>query len=317
MQTTALAKRAEKLGYHRFWVSEHHRVLSVAGSSPEMLMMHLATSTEHIRIGSGGVMLPHYSPYKVAENFRVLEALHPNRIDLGIGRSPSYQIVNRALNETKGKWLSYEQQVQDIYNFLSHQPSKDHRFGDLIATPVIETAPEVWMLGTSVASAKMAAENGAAYAFSHFSKEPATAATAITYYKEHFRSSLFLGTPKVMIAIFAVVAETTEEAEVLAQALDLWLLLIESAHPLPYYPSPEIAKRRKLNRNEKEKTLRNRKRMIIGDGRQVGEEIKRIATLYQADEITIIPHVFGEDNRINAITLLAQAFGMIPGSFDG
>ncbi len=96
LQTTELARYADKLGYHRFWVAEHHNVLSVAGSSPEMLMMHLATATKSIRIGSGGVMLPHYSPYKVAENFRMLEALHPNRIDLGIGRSPSYQIVNLA-----------------------------------------------------------------------------------------------------------------------------------------------------------------------------------------------------------------------------
>lgn len=118
IQTTELARLAEKLGYRRFWVSEHHHVHSIAGSSPEMLMMHIADSTEKIRIGSGGVMLPHYSPFKVAENFRVLEALHPNRIDFGIGRSPSYQLVNRALNETKGKRLSYEQQIKDIRHLL-------------------------------------------------------------------------------------------------------------------------------------------------------------------------------------------------------
>src|SRR5690625_3453351 len=101
LQTTELAKHAEKLGYHRFWVAEHHHVLSVAGSSPEMLMMHVATSTKHIRIGSGGVMLPHYSRYKVAENFRISEALHAERIDLGIGRSPRYQTANRAMTDTK------------------------------------------------------------------------------------------------------------------------------------------------------------------------------------------------------------------------
>src|SRR5699024_11217728 len=99
LQTTTLAKRAEELGYHRYWVAEHHHVLSVAGSSPEMLMMHLAASTERIRIGSGGVMLPHYSPYKVAENFRMLEALQPSRIDISIGRFPSYRLVNLSFND--------------------------------------------------------------------------------------------------------------------------------------------------------------------------------------------------------------------------
>src|SRR5690625_3417135 len=115
LQTTTLAKRAEEIGYHRYWVAEHHHVLSFAGSSSEMLMMHLAASTERIRIGSGGVMLPHYSPYKVAENFRMLEALQPHRIDLGIGRSPSYPMVNRALHEKKREQLYYEEQLQDLF----------------------------------------------------------------------------------------------------------------------------------------------------------------------------------------------------------
>lgn len=308
-QTTELAKHAEELGYHRFWVAEHHHVLSVAGSSPEMLMMHLATSTKRIRIGSGGVMLPHYSPYKVAENFRMLEALHPNRIDLGIGRSPSYQIVNRALNETKGKRLSFEQQVQDVYKFLSDQPSDDHRFSSLVATPVIETMPEMWMLGTGIGSAKIAAENGAAYAFAHFAKSSEAGLNAIAHYRKNFRPSPLLEKPKVMIAVFAIIAETAEKAEALAKALDLWLLFVESSNPPPYYPSPQTAKRRGFSSVEKEKIMQNRRRMIIGNAKQVREEIKRIADLYQADEITIIPNFFGADNRMEGIALLAQAFG--------
>lgn len=308
-QTTALAKYAEKLGYHRFWVSEHHRVLSVAGSSPEMLMMHLATSTERIRIGSGGVMVPHYSPYKIAENFRVLEALHPNRIDLGIGRSPSYQVVNRALNETRGKRLPYEQQVQDIYQFLSSHPSENHRFSGLIAMPNIETMPEIWILGASIGSATMAAENGASYSFASFVQSSKVGLDVVAHYREHFKASPFLVKPHVMISIFAIIAETEEEANVLAQALDLWLLLIESGNP-PHYPSPETAKKRGLNAIEKEKAMRNRKRMVIGNAEQVKSEIEQIARLYQADEVTIIPHFFGADNRMKGIALLAQAFGL-------
>jgi luciferase family oxidoreductase group 1 len=310
LATTDLAKSAEELGYHRFWVAEHHHVLSVAGSSPEMLMMHLATSTKRMRIGSGGVMLPHYSAYKVAENFRMLEALHPNRIDLGIGRSPSYQIVNRALNETKGKRVSYEQQVQDIYKFITDDTSEDHRFNSLIATPIIETIPEMWMLGTGMGSAKIAADSGAAYAFAHFAKPSEAGLDAADHYRKHFKPSRLLDKPKVMIAVFAIIAETAEKAEELAKAFDLWLLFVESDNPPPYYPSVETAKKRGISSVEKEKVIKNRKRMIIGDAEQVREEIKRIADLYQADEVAIIPNFFGADNREKGIALLAQAFGL-------
>ena len=310
IHTTELAKRAEVLGYHRFWVAEHHHVLSVAGSSPEMLMMHLATSTERIRIGSGGVMLPHYSPYKVAENFRMLEALHPNRIDLGIGRSPSYQLVNRALNETKGKRLSFEQQIQDLHHFLSDHPSENHRFTKLIATPVIKTMPEMWLLGTSMRSAKVAAENGIAYAFAHFSKPSEAGLSAVAYYRKHFKPSRILQKPKVMLALFVVIAKTTKEAEALAQAFDLWLLFVESGNPPPYYPSVHTAIKRGLSSIEKEKVIQNRKRIIIGNPVQVKEKIKHLANLFQADEININPNFFGADNRIEGITLLAQVFDL-------
>src|SRR5690625_345029 len=310
LQTTELAKQAEKLGYYRFWVAEHHHVLSVAGSSPEMLMMHVATSTKHIRIGSGGVMLPHYSPYKVAENFRILEALHPNRIDLGIGRSPSYQIVNRALNETKGKRLDYEQQVQDVFKFLSDDTSGGHRFNNLIATPIIETKPEIWMLGTGMSGAEIAAKNGTAYVFAHFANPSAASLDAVDSYRQKFRPSPLLDKPKVMIAVFAIVAQTEEDAEELAKALDLWLLSVESDNPPPYYPSVQTAKRRGFSSVERDKIMQNRERMIIGNAQQVKEEIKRIADLYQADEITIIPNFYGAANRMEGITLLAEAFGL-------
>lgn len=255
-------------------------------------------------------MLPHYSTYKVAENFRLLEALHPNRIDLGLGRSPSYQIVNRALNETKGKRLSYEQQVQDLCHFLSDQPSENHRFNDLIATPVIETMPEIWMLGSSVGSAQTAAENGAAYAFAHFGKPSGAGVEAVAHYRKQFKPSRFLEKPKVMIAVFAIIAETAEKAEALAKAFDLWLLFVESTNPPPYYPSIQTATKRGVSSLEKEIVMQNRKRIIIGSAEQVREEIERTANLYQADEVTIIPNFYGVDNRIKGIELLAQAFGL-------
>jgi luciferase family oxidoreductase group 1 len=309
-QTTKLAQLAESLGYRRFWVAEHHQVFSVAGSSPEMLMMHLAASTKTIRIGSGGVMLPHYSSYKVAENFRMLEALHPNRIDLGVGRSRSYRLVNQALNESKGIKVSYEQQVQDLQKYFTDDKMHPHRFQELIATPVTETAPELWVLGTGDESAEIAAANGTAYAYAHFAKPSASGVEAVEYYRKHFQPSALLKEPKVIVAVFAVVAETAEQAEEIAQAFDLWLLFVESSTPPPYYPSIETAKKRGFSASEKEKVAKNRKRMIIGDADYVKAEIEKIAAVFGTDEITIIPNIAGAGNRMKEIELLAKAFGL-------
>ncbi|WP_422122258.1 LLM class flavin-dependent oxidoreductase [Planococcus sp. X10-3] len=309
-QTTALAQLAERLGYKRFWVAEHHQVDSVAGSSPEMLMMHLAGATERIRIGSGGVMLPHYSSYKVAENFRMLEALHPGRIDLGIGRSRSYRLVNKALNESKGIPVSYEQQIADMQKYFTDDTESEHRFQKLRATPVTETAPEMWVLGTGEGSVKVAAEAGAAYAYAHFAKPLKSSSKLIQSYKEQFRPSQLLEAPQTMVCVFAVVGETEEEAEDLAQAFDLWLLFVESETPPPYYPSIETAKQRGFSASEMERVERNRKRMLIGTAEEVKRQIEELAEAYQTDEILIIPNVSGANSRMKGIGLLAEAFGL-------
>lgn len=303
LETTELAQLAERSGYSRFWVAEHHKVASVAGSTPEMLMMHLATSTSKIRIGSGGVMLPHYSAYKVAENFRMLEALHPNRIDLGIGRSRSYQAVNKALNSMRERAEPYEEQLDQLKNYLADK-------SELPAMPITETAPELWLLGTGEGSAALAAEKGMAYSYAHFARPSIDGVEIIGKYRSEFKASPFLEQPKVMIAVFAVVAETKEQAEEIAKAFDLWLLFVESNTPPPYYPSIETAKLRGFSAREQQKVLENRKRMIIGDADFVKVEIERIAELYKADEITIIPNVAGAENRMKGIRLLAEAFGL-------
>ena len=168
--TVTLAQEVEKLGYTRFWVSEHHNSVSLAGSSPEILISHIAAKTERMRVGSGGVMLPHYSPYKVAENFRVLEALYPNRIDLGVGRAPGgMPIATRALQE--GKMVSidqYPEQIADVAMYLHDQVPENHHYANLKATPVIPTSPDMWLLGSSGESAKIAAQQGASFAFAQF-----------------------------------------------------------------------------------------------------------------------------------------------------
>lgn len=272
-------------------------------------MMQLAASTNRIRIGLGGVMLPHYSPYKVAENFRMLEAFHPNRIDLGIGRSLSFRMVNRALNEARDKRISYDQQVEDIYKYLTDNIEGAHRFKELIATPVIETIPQIWLLGHGFRSAGIAAANGSAYALAHFAfLSNSNCQEIVEHYRIYFQPTSLLQKPKVMIAVFAIIAETIEEAENITQALDLWLLSVESGQQPPYYPSVQTAKERGRSIVEKEKVIQNRKRIIIGDPKQVKAGIEEVADMYQADEITIIPQFYDAENRMKGIKLLAEAF---------
>jgi luciferase family oxidoreductase group 1 len=307
--TTELVQTAESLGYKRFWVSEHHMVESVANSSPEMLMMHLASSTNTIRIGSGGVMLPHYSSYKVAENFRMMEALHPNRIDIGIGRSPSYKIVNQALNEGKREHISYEQQVMDLKKYFIDDLVREHRFKELIATPRVPTKPEMWMLGTGEKGAEVAAKLGVGYVFAQFT--PRTSGIEVVKsYRRLFQPSEFLLTPETIIAVFAVVGETEEEAEDLAKAFDLWLYFVESHSPPPYYPSVETAKRRGFSSIEMEKVRQNRKRMIVGTPDQVKKKIEEIAEAFETNEIMIVPNVSKIENRKKGIELLAKEFNL-------
>ncbi|RLL47037.1 LLM class flavin-dependent oxidoreductase [Oceanobacillus piezotolerans] len=308
--TVSLAKLAERLNFHRFWVPEQHHAFSIASSSPEMLMMYLATQTKRIRIGSGGVMLPHYSPYKVAENFRTLEAFHPNRIDLGIGNSPGGRLVQRALNEGKSKRLTYEEQTEDVLHFLKDDSLKEHRFGKLRATPIIKTTPEIWMLGAGGSSTKIAAENGTAFTYAHFIKPVDKGREVIASYREHFKASPFHASPLVSIAVFAIIAETTEEAEELALAFDYWMLSLETAKNPTYFPSVHTAKQQTYSAFERKKISNTRKKAIIGDPEKVKAEILQLAEFYHADEVTIIPNFPGTANRMKGIELLAEAFGM-------
>lgn len=307
-QTTELAKLAEKLGYYRFWVAEHHNVLSVAGSSPEMLMMHLAANTETIKIGSGGVMLPHYSAYKVAENFRMLSALNPERIDLGIGRSPSYKAVFRALNKEKDKKQLYEDKIKELIDYFNDQDVENFKFGSLIATPVVP-GPEMWMLSSSKNGAEIAADNGLNYSFAHFGN-PDKGRESIEHYLNSFNENHVNKNPKIMVATLAVIATTNEEAERLAQTLHLWMLFVEGTEQPMYLPSVETAVSRGFTGREKEKIEKQKKRMVIGDVKSVAKQLKSLADTYKADEVTVIPNFYGSDNRIEGIKKLSEELNL-------
>lgn len=215
--TLTLVKKAEQLGYNRFWVSEHHDSAQVAGSSPEVLISFLLAQTESIRIGSGGIMLQHYSPYKVAENFNLLATLAPGRVDLGIGRAPGG--LPRSTQALQ-KGISQEQSLQDklaeLEHFVKNTLPAEHELAGLQASPVPEQPAEIYVLGASVASAKLAAEAGYPYVFAQFiNSDAAIAEEALTAYHAEFRSDKGKQ-PQAILALSLIAANTDEEAALLA-----------------------------------------------------------------------------------------------------
>ncbi|HFJ9358029.1 TPA: LLM class flavin-dependent oxidoreductase [Bacillus cereus] len=309
--TVTLAQEVEKLGYTRFWVSEHHNSVSLAGSSPEILISHIAAKTERMRVGSGGVMLPHYSPYKVAENFRVLEALYPNRIDLGVGRAPGgMPIATRALQE--GKMVSidqYPEQIADVAMYLHDQVPENHHYANLKATPVIPTSPDMWLLGSSGESAKIAAQQGASFAFAQFINGYGGPEVMEAYQKQ-FQPSYLGDKPKSIVAIFVICGETNEEAERIASSLDLSILLLEQGKRTTGTPSIETAQNYSYSTYDLFRIKENRQRMIVGDPSSVKEKIINLSKAYNTEEFMIVTITHRFEDKLNSYRLLANAFNL-------
>nr|WP_263326506.1 LLM class flavin-dependent oxidoreductase [Neobacillus sp. Marseille-Q6967] len=306
--TVKLAQITDELGYIRFWVAEHHNSNGIAGSSPEVLISHIASRTKKIRVGSGGVLLPQYSPYKVAENFKVLGSLFPNRIDLGIGRSPGGSPTTRlALTDGIRKSLNeFPSQVKNLQGFLTNNLPDEHPFYGVKAFPITEDFPEMWLLGITHRGARVAAENGTAFTYGHFIT-PVNGKRAIDYYYEHFQPSPLLREPKVNVCIFIVCASTQEKAEELALSQDMWLLAVEKGIDTRI-PSIHEARTRVLTTDEKKKLIENRKRMIVGTPDKVRNDILYLVEEYQTDEFMVIANVFDFEDKINSYTLLAETF---------
>lgn len=309
-QTVELAKQAEKWGYHRFWVSEHHFSNRLAGSSPEVLLGHLSAVTSHIRIGSGGVMLPHYSAYKVAENFRVLEALAPGRIDLGIGRAPGgMPISSIALHHGERKRLGdqYPKQVEELKVYLHDLADEFYPLPHLTASPKVETAPEVWMLGSSGGSARLAAKAGAGYTFALFINGEG-GEDSVEQYINRFEPSVFGDKPRVSLAVFVLCAETEEQAEKLAVSLDLSLLANEQGLKLEGFPSYEEAQAYSYSPYEQKRVAANRQRMVVGTPASVKKQLTTLAKAYRTDELIAVTITHHMQDRLTSYRLLKEAF---------
>jgi luciferase family oxidoreductase group 1 len=311
LETTRLAQEAEKFGYTRFWVSEHHSSQALAHSSPEVLIAHIAALTQRIRVGSGGIMATHYSAYKIAENFRLLEALHPGRIDLGIGRAPGgTPLSSRALQEGKmNVGDQTPQQVADLTHYFYDKLPADHRFAGLQASPVIPTAPEIWMLGSSQGSDRIAAQMGTAFAYAQFFGVPQSD-NSIANYKRDFQPSILNKKPYALAAVMVMCAETEEEANRLAMSSNLFYLKLEQGRLLDTFPSVQTAQDYRYTPYDLENIASKSHRRVIGTPEQVKAKLTAMSEHYGIDEIMVVSPIHNFADRVRSFRLVAEAFGI-------
>jgi luciferase family oxidoreductase group 1 len=311
-ETLLLAQQAEQWGYHRYWVAEHHNSRSLASASPELMIGEIANRTERIRVGSGGVMLSHYSALKVAETFRMLETLHPGRIDLGIGRAPgSDGATVRALAHGPGA-LSidhFPQQVADLYGFVSDSLPENHPFQGIHASPEAPGLPEFWLLGSSGEGGRLAAYFGWAFSFAHFISPEGGEPVMYAYYA-NFKPSPALAEPRASLGVSVICADSEEEAELLGWSR--WCSRIlgfrneqrgivppEEARDFPYTP------------REREYIDYQRSKAIYGTPGQVHDKLELLGRAYGVDEFVVLTVVYDFAARLRSYELLAKAFGTV------
>ena len=308
-ETLELAQAAERLGYRRYWLAEHHATPGLAGSCPEILIGQVAARTSRIRVGSGGVMLSHYSALKVAESFRMLELLFPGRIDLGIGRAPGSDgrtaRTLRRVPEPAGSEF-FPEQIAELIGFLGAGLPAGHPAHGVCAMPEVPGAPELWLLGSSDQSAMLAAHFGAAFSFAHFINNEGGAEITRAYL-ENFRPSAALAAPSASAAVFVVCADTEAEAWRLARSRELFILRLHSGRP-GRYPSVEEAEAYPYTAHERAVVEYNRRRTVAGTPEQVRARLTAMTAEYGVDELIIVTITHDPKARLRSYELLAQAF---------
>ena len=299
-ETIALARRAEELGYHRYWLAEHHAIAALADPCPEVLLARLGAETRRLRIGSGGVLLPYYSAFRTAESFRMLEALYPGRIDLGIGRAPGGD-QRTALAVGGGRFpdaAHFPQQVADLAALLEEKSLP------IRLQPEVDTVPEVWLLGSSDYSGTLAAELGLPFAFAHFIN-PRGGDVVARDYREKFKSTG--KQPRVIVCTFAIVAESDDEAERLAAPIDLRRLHMALDIDSPV-PTPQEAAEHRYTDEERRYVLSQRPRAVIGGPQKATQELQEMVERYGADELMVLTITGDYDSRRRSYELLIDAF---------
>jgi luciferase family oxidoreductase group 1 len=309
--TLDLAQLADKLGFTRYWLAEHHNTPLIASSAPEIMIGHVADVTKNIRVGSGGMMLPNHTPLKVAETFRVLEALHPGRVDLGIGRAPGTDSLTALALRRSRELLGaddFPARLQDLLTFLDHGFPPNHPLERIRAMPDDVPMPEIWLLGSSDFSAELSAQMGLRFAFAHHI-QPWPAIGALRLYHEHFKPSEYLKQPESLIGVSVVCAETDARAEQIARPLALTLLRFRSGK-MGRFPSIEEATNYPFSPEERQIVEMNRDRSFVGSPARVRDHLTQLAEQSGVDEIMITTMTHEHADRRRSYELLAEAFGL-------
>src|ERR1041385_6245057 len=310
--TLDLARFADTLGFTRYWLAEHHNLANIASSAPDIMIGQVAAITKTMRIGSGGVMLPNHAPLMVMERFKVLEALYPGRIDLGLGRAPGTdQITSLALRrrqDTSNEQDDFLDRFQEMILFETHGFPPNHPFSKVAAMPTDVKLPPIWLLGSSGYSAELAAHVGAGFSFAHhFSDFPPEG--PMLAYRREFKPSAWRQTPYAILGVAAICAETEAEADHLAKSADLHFArrAVGQYGPLA---SPEEAAAYAYTPIDRQRLEHNRKRLIVGSPDQVHERIMALVQSTKADEVMMTTMVFDHAARKHSYALLAREFGL-------
>ena len=312
--TVSLAQHCEALGYERFWVSEHHNHPTIVGTAPEIVMAAIAATTERIRIGSAGIMLPHYSPFKVAEVFRVLDALAPGRIDMGLGRAPGSDgrtafALNPAANERPEHFPA---DVRDLIAWVHNEPLVErHPFATVKAFPQSPTAPEVWILGSSDYGAQVAALFGLPYCYAWFFSDGAGGERAIDLYKKNYRPSARHPEPHSALCVWALAADTMEKAQYHFTSRALSRINRDKNILGPLLP-PDEAAQAPVTPYEAAKMEQFRKDSFVGTGPEVAARITELKDRVGVDEMAVVTWTHDEQVRRDSYTELAKAYGFAP-----
>jgi luciferase family oxidoreductase group 1 len=312
-----LVQEVERLGYHRYWVAEHHNMPGIASSAPAVLLAHAASVTSTIRIGSGGVMLPNHSSLVVAEQFGMLEALHPGRVDLGIGRAPGTdQLTARALRRAASMRAlaadDFPEQLVELQSYFRGHFPEGHPFQSITAVPGAGNEPALWLLGSSDYSAQAAGLLGLPFSFAHHFSAGNTL-PALAAYRANFRPSPALERPYVMLGVAVVCAETEKEAKWLAGSSALAFVRLRSGRP-GRYPTPEEAAEYTFTPSERELIKGWQQSQIVGSPDTVRRELDELAERTDADELMLTTMTHAPAARLRSYQLVAEAAGLTPRS---
>jgi luciferase family oxidoreductase group 1 len=308
-----LARLADHLGYKRYWVAEHHNLANIASSAPEIMIGQIAAATSHLRVGSGGVMLPNHAPLMVAERFKVLEALFPGRIDLGLGRAPGTDPVTsyalRARQDPR-EGDDFLERFQELLLLERDGFPDNHPFRKVHAVPTDVALPPIWLLGSSGYSAELAAAVGVGFAFAHHFADY-DAASAMLAYRNNFKPSAALAKPYAILGTAAIAADSDAEAERIALSADLHYARRAKGEYLPF-ASPEEAAAYAYTPADRERMAQHRARLVVGSIGRVKERLMALAEATRADELMITTMVYDHAARRHSYELLAKAFALTP-----